>query len=351
MRDDYPIIPPTRGIPWHFFVHLLLLVPLVALADSGETRFTEAQDRWREGRELIAYGVSAPEIQQGIAALEFAVSVGFAPAATDLAYLHLHGLHVRQDTKRAEALFESAVAQENTFAMQRYAMELLFGDRLARDEQRATNLLHRAARLGDPTAHVLLATHLREQGNAAEQRQSALLLDSLDEQARHYGFTALAIQRLFDAPEPDAEAEFDRWLAELPSREHNTLIVSFLSSRALTAPLNLRPALTKALFEVYVDRQDLDMVNGYAWVLATCRHPSLRNGERALQLLTPLEDELQDNGYAMDTLAAAYAAAGQFGQAVNYQRRALELIDSEDPALLDAQTRLERYQAGEAWFE
>ena len=51
----------------------------------------------------------------------------------------------------------------------------------------------------------------------------------------------------------------------------------------------------------------------------------------------------------LDTLAAAYAANGQFAEAVEQQTKALELVPEQGKA--DYRRRLELYQAGQAYRE
>src|SRR5262249_30309383 len=63
----------------------------------------------------------------------------------------------------------------------------------------------------------------------------------------------------------------------------------------------------------------------YARLLATCTDGRIRDGERAILMATKA-CELTDwmRGRELDTLAAAYAEAGQFEEAERYQRMALD---------------------------
>jgi protein O-mannosyl-transferase len=86
-----------------------------------------------------------------------------------------------------------------------------------------------------------------------------------------------------------------------------------------------------------------------AWLLATCSQGSLRNGARAVELaqqanaMTGGEDPIM-----LHTLAAAYAEAGQFSEALETAQHALRLAEAQSRANLGAQLRLEMklYQAG-----
>src|SRR5207249_1914 len=82
-----------------------------------------------------------------------------------------------------------------------------------------------------------------------------------------------------------------------------------------------------------------------AWVLATCPDDDVRDGERAVKLATrACELTRWQDGNCLDTLAAAYAEAGDFDKAVEYEKKALE--DEEFAAANGpgARARLRLYQ-------
>lgn len=90
--------------------------------------------------------------------------------------------------------------------------------------------------------------------------------------------------------------------------------------------------------------------NNMAWVLATCPDPKHRDGRRSLRLA---REHVYEYGEAtantLDTLAAAYAEAGDFVTAVEVQQRA---IDAADPSQVNPFIeRLEAYQRRQAWVE
>jgi len=68
-------------------------------------------------------------------------------------------------------------------------------------------------------------------------------------------------------------------------------------------------------------------LNNLAWMLATCPDPTVRDGAKAVTLATRACKITQRGVPPMlDTLAAAYAEAGQFDQAVKAVREALTLV-------------------------
>ncbi|MGD0746001.1 MAG: tetratricopeptide repeat protein [Verrucomicrobiota bacterium] len=89
--------------------------------------------------------------------------------------------------------------------------------------------------------------------------------------------------------------------------------------------------------------------NNLAWLLATCPQASLRNGNQAVALAQRANQLTGDgNPVVLCTLAAAYAEAGRFPEAVETAQRALQLAGTQsNPALADAlRSQLKLYQAG-----
>src|SRR5262249_55540043 len=71
-------------------------------------------------------------------------------------------------------------------------------------------------------------------------------------------------------------------------------------------------------------------LNRVAWVLATCPEASVRNGARAIELAQELALVSAGNDpVILGTLAAAYAEAGRFSDAVTVAQQALQLAISQ----------------------
>jgi len=104
---------------------------------------------------------------------------------------------------------------------------------------------------------------------------------------------------------------------------------------------------------IAIDPNFAHAYNNLAWIYATSPNATFRNGEEAVCLATKAcELTTFENARLLDTLAAAYAEAGNFKKAIAYQNKAIDLSQEDaKPALL---TRLELYQSGQAyrsqWF-
>ena len=102
-------------------------------------------------------------------------------------------------------------------------------------------------------------------------------------------------------------------------------------------------------------RPDLILVlNRTAHVLATHPDASIRNGAEAVALAQrAVELSAGERPEVLDTLAAAYAEAGRFPEAVATARRALALAEEQDNSALaaDLRARIKLYQAGRPFHE
>jgi len=65
--------------------------------------------------------------------------------------------------------------------------------------------------------------------------------------------------------------------------------------------------------------------NNLAWILATCPDAEYREGVKAVELAQKAV-ELKPKAFCLDTLAAAYAEAGRFEDAITVQEKAIALL-------------------------
>jgi tetratricopeptide (TPR) repeat protein len=87
--------------------------------------------------------------------------------------------------------------------------------------------------------------------------------------------------------------------------------------------------------------------NNLARLLATAPDPALRDGRRAVELaLAAIRFSEDVRAAYLDTLAAAYAEAGQFSEAVATARNALQAATGQEALAAGIRERLDLYQAG-----
>lgn len=92
--------------------------------------------------------------------------------------------------------------------------------------------------------------------------------------------------------------------------------------------------------------------NGLGWLRATCPIAALRDGREAIKAVTK-SGELTKWGEwrSVNNLAAAYAEAGDFQAAVDYQKRAMTMPGVADSDLAYMEYRLSLYEHNQAYRE
>lgn len=100
---------------------------------------------------------------------------------------------------------------------------------------------------------------------------------------------------------------------------------------------------------IRLDPKDEATCNSLAWLLATCPDAEFRDGTQAYILAEQLcESAAWEDADYLDTLAAAYAEAGDFQQAVKYQKLSIEILDEAvDRDVF--KKRLARYREGQPY--
>jgi len=163
----------------------------------------------------------------------------------------------------------------------------------------------------------------------------------------HYNLAAvLALRGRFS----EAVAQFQRTLELLP----NSVQGHYRLGLALQSQKKIAAAMAEYEKVLELNPKHALALNNLAWLLATCSEPSLRNGSKAVELARQTEQLSGGNQPdVLDTLAAAYAEAGQFGEAVETAKRALNLNATQNnKPLADAlQMRLKLYEANSPFHE
>jgi tetratricopeptide (TPR) repeat protein len=193
-------------------------------------------------------------------------------------------------------------------------------------------------------AHFNLAIALRQKGRVDEaiaQYQNALQINpdyaeahnNLGNALRQKGRVDEAITHFQDALQikPDyAEAHYNLGIALQQNGRADEAIAQYQKA------LQIKPA-------------DPAIQNDLAWLLATCPEASLRNGDKAVQL-AQRANELAGgkNPVFLHTLAAAFAEAGRFSDALRSEQKAIELARAAGRQDMAGQFSggLKRYEAG-----
>lgn len=94
--------------------------------------------------------------------------------------------------------------------------------------------------------------------------------------------------------------------------------------------------------------EDTAAKNNLAWILATANDVRYRDGQRALGIAHELSAEISGNPNLIGTLAAAYAAVGDFPNAIRHESDAMTAARENGSNLAQHEERLRLYQSGQA---
>jgi tetratricopeptide (TPR) repeat protein len=159
------------------------------------------------------------------------------------------------------------------------------------------------------------------------------------ERAEIYTMRANAYVR--DGRPEEAEEDYARALrgANDPSLVH--------ASRASNHAYVREYALALAFYDeaIALSPEGTTYFNNRAWLLATAPDDAVRDGVRAVADALKAIELSSEHPIFVDTLAAAYAEAGDFAKAAETQARAIEVLSANGtrPAIEDFQSRLDLY--------
>jgi len=286
----------------------------------------------------------------------------------------------RGATAEAIDLFRGALAKEptNMFALENLATMLMAGGEL----KEATALLREALRLqpdnrsvlnnlavavarggnddeaialyerllvlepGNVPAHINLGIALMRKSRPDDAlghlKEAARLHPDYVEARYHYGVALLRAGKREDAASELSEAA--RVSPEHRMARYNLSIALALLGRTDEAVARMAEALGAS-------SQMTPAALRLTWALASGADPALRDGARAVELSERACAQARENPDCLDAMAAAYAEAGRFDEAVRAARAALAGAEAKGPKEQTEaiRARLRSYQAGRAW--
>ena len=105
---------------------------------------------------------------------------------------------------------------------------------------------------------------------------------------------------------------------------------------------------------LHIDPDQIDPANNLAWIKATHHDPALCDSEEALRLARhACEVDRYQRPELLDTLAAAYAAVGNYSEAIDHAQEAIELARrrNQHPLVDKIYKHLECYQHNERYID
>jgi tetratricopeptide (TPR) repeat protein len=157
---------------------------------------------------------------------------------------------------------------------------------------------------------------------------------------------ALSFQNNFD--------EGNLRLTELVRLDPNSAEAHYYLGQALMQKGKINEAITHFEEALRLKPDWVEPMNNLAWFLAARREITIHNPDRAIKLAQrACELTSYKEPRLLDTLAVAYAAAGNFSKAVETTEKALELCQSPEQNTLkeEIESRLVLYKAGKPYIE
>lgn len=357
---------------WYSPRYRMPVTPLIAvLAAAAAARFTFARmpERVAYGGVLLlglftghlmrAAGLDDPETYRG----RYELRVGDLRREAGEEELARKRYLAARDAGAPEAMLrlaELSAAQDPAGALEELAAIARANPGQAQAQKAHAVALAEAGRLPEASAAFEAALALEADDGEVHAGLATVLLQ-LGQGSRAAGHLDRAIELLGPAP----DLYFNRALARRTTGDLEGAVSDLEETRDLD-PAHDRagPVLYQCLIglardaeAVAVLREELDRQPGHpeiglllAWTLATSPDSGVRDGAEALGLAGQSREGVGDRWDVLDTLAAAHAETGDFDQAVELARRALELARGLEVSA-ELSTRLGLYEAGTAYRE
>jgi TPR repeat protein len=248
----------------------------------------------------------------------------------------------------------AAARQDEPAALRLLSILYSNGIGVPSDHALADQLMHRAMELNDPEACLRLGLRSLYGGGAQRDAPYGLQLlrkaaDMQDSNAAYaLGWWYLSSQP--NAPELHTAVH---WLTTSADAQHAMagLWLSHIYDIGLGVPLN--SAKARELLEHALALANLQEKNDFAWELSVNPDRVLRDGPLAVRIMqTELAAAKARTPAYLDTLAAAYAEAGDFARAAKAQQNALAALRPAQRATeREMHDRLQIYRAGRPFRE
>jgi protein O-mannosyl-transferase len=355
---------PQLAVGWLWW--LIVLAPAIGIIQVGQAALADRYTYLAQSGLVLALAATAAPLAARSRGTR--IAAGALALAALLALAAASAAQVRT-WRSSEVLFEHAlkVTRDNHVAHINLGLVRLE----QHDLDRAAAHLLEAQRLApaSPIAHALLGNVRFEQGRAAEARaEFETALSAKPDQVDWLGGLASAQLALKQTPQAIASLsraltlepgsallhahlgralasqnrleEAARELDEAFRLEPGNAEIAALRARLLDRAGRTPEAIAAYREALRLGAQAPDLRNNLAWLLATSAGSDPAASEEAVRLAEQAVAELGDrNAGALDTLAAAYAAAGRRQEAARTAERALALAEAEGSAELAAQIR------------
>ena len=283
-----------------------------------------------------------------------AAQEGNAEAEFNLGVMYDLGQGVGQDYGKAAEWYRKAAEQGNPQAQINLGAAYYSGEGVGQDHAKAVECYRKAAEQGNAGAQYTLGRmyHLgqgvgQDYGKSVEWYRKAAEQGNADAQYN----LGLMYKKGQGVPQDYGKAlEWYRKAAELGNAGAQRSL-GFMYEKGQGVPQDSGKALE--CFRKAAEQGVVDGDNYLAWFYATCRDARFRDGKKALECALKATDRSDNKFFCFSSLAAAYAANGQFAKAVQTQEEAITMLKQAGitSELNDYEKRLELYKKNTAYVD
>ena len=287
---------------------------------------------------------------------ERSLAGGEGRAAYLLARFYEKGQGVTQDLQRAAAYYAQGAELGDLFSIEELARCRREGKGVPADGPAALALYRRGAELGSSYSKFMVGkTLLLGWGVPADPAAAARIFRELYDAgwdrprvAGNLGWclltgTGVATNEVEAAPLlQEASAAGSTWA-------HGVLAGMYARGQGVTQDCARAVAL-------HLKRKETDGYNSAAWLLATSTNTACCDGPRAVEYALQAVQGAAEHWSRLDTLAAAYARAGRFAEAVATAEQAIAVLERQPgggagPEGAACRARLALYRAGQPYTD
>ena len=322
---------------------------LSALQRSASNNDPDAQ--YRLALRYLRGDLAVPkDLGKGIEWLNRAVAQGYAPAQETLGIGYFTGEAGKTDYEAAIGLLTAAAEDGRAEATFWLASAFAQGRGVERDDAEARRLLDRSVELGSTEGMRVRGLQLiHGQGRDPDLARGVEDLRTAAEKGNLNASYQLAHEYLSGER---LGIDYVRARGGLESLSTRSIpLVQLWLSQLYEKGLGVEADASRGGQLLAAARRSAppEMVHQFAWELATLPNETLRDGELAVSLMEELlADPKNSNVQRLDTLAAAYAEAGDFVRAIATAHDALEGLPADAPPQTRTlfESRLKLYQSG-----
>ena len=317
-----------------------------------------------------------------------AAEQGNATGQYNLGVAYAQGDGVPKDAEEAGKWYRKAAEQGNAQAQYNLGVIFYGGDGVLKDQAEAAEWMRKAAQQGHTVAQFSLGVMYKSgQGVAKDPVEAVKWLRMAAENGHADSRNQLGCMCIEGDGLPKDPAEAIKWFQKAAEQGHSPAQenLGWLYNRGEGVSKNLLESarwfrqaakqsnssaqiqlahmyergegVAKSMTEAAkwlhkaAEKDRAPAFNALAWFLATCDDPTLRDGRSAIDFAqrAVAKTQRKESNY-LDTLAAAYAEAGQFDQAVSVQQEAMALLRDETEKKGFA-TRMKLYESHSPYRE